>query len=134
MRLLGGIELEVDGERVTASDRVIYKGMMLSGVPNLFVAFGYTNASWTLRSDLTARAVCRLLNVMDAKGRKVCVARPPADLERRSIMELTSGYVERASSVLPAQGNRQPWRVPQHYLRDAAAMTLRPIDEGLDLA
>ena len=133
MRLLGGIELEVDGEPVSAPDRVIYKGMMLSGVPNLFVSFGYTNASWTLRSDLTARAVCRLLNRMDAKGQKVCVARPPTDLERRSIMELTSGYVERASSLLPGQGDRQPWRVPQHYLKDAAAMTMRPIDEGLEL-
>ncbi|NUR46433.1 MAG: NAD(P)/FAD-dependent oxidoreductase [Sphingomonas sp.] len=132
MRLLGGIELEVGGEPVRAADRVIYKGMMLSGVPNLFVSFGYTNASWTLRSDLTARAVCRLLNRMDAKGQKVCVARPPAGLERRSIMELTSGYVERASSLLPGQGDRQPWRVPQHYLRDVTAMTFRRIDEGLE--
>ena len=133
MRLLGGIELEVDGEPVRAPDRVIYKGMMLSGVPNLFVSFGYTNASWTLRSDLTARTVCRLLNRMDAKGQKVCIAHPPASLQRRSIMELTSGYVERASSLLPGQGDRQPWRVPQHYLKDAAAMTMRPIDEGLEL-
>jgi cation diffusion facilitator CzcD-associated flavoprotein CzcO len=132
MRLLGGIELEVDGEAVRPADQFIYKGMMLSGVPNLFVAFGYTNASWTLRSDLTARAVCRLLNAMDAKGQKVCIARPPAELKRRSIMELSSGYVERAASALPGQGDRQPWRVPQHYLRDAAAMMLRPIDEGLE--
>ena len=115
-----------------AAERVIYKGMMLSGVPNLFVAFGYTNASWTLRADLTARAVCRLLNAMDSKGQDVCVARPPAGLARRPIMELSSGYVERAASVLPGQGDRQPWRVPQHYLRDAAAMILRPIDEGLE--
>ena len=134
MRLLGGVELEVDGVSVSAPDHVIYKGMMLSGVPNLFVSFGYTNASWTLRSDLTARAVCRLLNRMDAKGQKVCVARPPADLEKTSIMELTSGYVQRSASTLPGQGDRQPWRVPQHYLKDLTAMTLRPIDEGLELA
>ena len=134
MRLLGGIELEVDGDPIEAADHVIYKGMMLSGVPNLFVSFGYTNASWTLRSDLTARSVCRLLNEMDAKERKVCVARPPADLGKRPIMDLTSGYVERASSLLPGQGDRQPWRVPQHYLKDLTAMTLRPIDEGLELA
>ena len=134
MRLLGGVELEVDGVPVSAPDHVIYKGMMLSGVPNLFVSFGYTNASWTLRSDLTARAVCRLLNRMDAKGQKVCVARPPADLEKTSIMELTSGYVQRSASTLPGQGDRQPWRVPQHYLKDLTAMTLRPIDEGLELA
>ena len=134
MRLLGGVELEVDGVSVSAPDHVIYKGMMLSGVPNLFVSFGYTNASWTLRSDLTARAVCRLLNRMDAKGQKVCVARPPADLEKTSIMELNSGYVQRSASFLPGQGDRQPWRVPQHYLKDLTAMTLRPIDEGLELA
>jgi cation diffusion facilitator CzcD-associated flavoprotein CzcO len=132
MRLLGGIELEIDGEPVSAPDRVIYKGMMLSGVPNLFVSFGYINASWTLRSDLTARSVCRLLNRIDAKGQKVCVARAPEGLERRSIMELTSGYVERASSLLPGQGDRQPWRVPQHYVKDLTAMTFRRIDEGLE--
>jgi monooxygenase len=132
MRLLGGIGLEVDGEPVRAADHVIYKGMMLSGVPNLFVAFGYTNASWTLRSDLTARTVCRLLRRMDARGQKVVVARRPADLQRRPVMELSSGYVQRAASVLPGQGDRQPWRVPQNYLRDVAAMTLRPLDEGLE--
>ena len=134
MQLLGGIGLEVDGEPVRAADHFIYKGMMLSGVPNLFTAFGYTNASWTLRSDLTARAVCRLLNAMDARGRKVCIARPPAGLERRPVMELNSGYVRRAASTLPHQADRQPWRVPQHYLKDAVDMTLRPIDEGLELA
>ena len=132
MRLLGGIELDVDGEPVRAEDHFIYKGMMLSGVPNLFVAFGYTNASWTLRSDLTARTVCRLLKRMDAKGHKVCLARAPADLPRRPVMELTSGYVKRAESTLPSQGDRQPWRVPQNYLKDLAAMTLSPIGEGLE--
>ena len=132
MRLLGGIELKVDGEPIQASDHIIYKGMMLSGVPNLFVSFGYTNASWTLRSDLTARAVCRLLNRMDAKGQEVCVARAPKTLERRSIMDLNSGYVQRSASILPGQGDRQPWRVPQHYLKDAVAMAFRPIDEGLE--
>jgi cation diffusion facilitator CzcD-associated flavoprotein CzcO len=132
MKIGGGIDLFADGAPVSLPGCMIYKGMMLSGVPNLFVAFGYTNASWTLRSDLTARAVCRLLNAMDAKGRKVCIARPPADLKRRSIMELSSGYVERAASALPGQGDRQPWRVPQHYLRDLASMIFRRIDEGLE--
>jgi len=133
MRLLGGIELAVDGQAVRPADQIIYKGMMLSGVPNLFVAFGYTNASWTLRADLTARAVCRLLNLMDRKGFTTCIAHPPANLERRSIMELSSGYVQRAAAILPGQGDRQPWHVPQHYLRDAATMRLRPIGEGLEL-
>jgi cation diffusion facilitator CzcD-associated flavoprotein CzcO len=134
MRLLGGIDLTVDGEAVRAPDHLIYKGMMLSGVPNLFVAFGYVNASWTLRADLTARSVCRLLNSMDAKGQTVCVARPPAGIGRRPVMELTSGYVQRAASILPRQGDRQPWRVPQNYLKDVAGMRFRRIDEGLELA
>jgi cation diffusion facilitator CzcD-associated flavoprotein CzcO len=132
VKIGGGIDLSVDGDPVRLPDRMIYKGMMLSGVPNLFVAFGYTNASWTLRSDLTARSVCRLLNAMDAKRQTVCVARPPSDLDRRPVMELTSGYVQRAASTLPGQGDRQPWRVPQHYLKDAASMTFRRIDEGLE--
>ena len=132
MRFLGGIDLAIDGKPVKAADHLIYKGMMLSCVPNLFVAFGYTNASWTLRSDLTARSVCRLLRQMDAKGQRVCVARPPAGIERRPVMELTSGYVQRAASILPGHGDRQPWRVPQHYLRDAAAMAFRRIDENLE--
>jgi hypothetical protein len=71
---------------------------------------------------------------MDAKRQTVCVARPPSDLDRRPVMELTSGYVQRAASTLPGQGDRQPWRVPQHYLKDAAAMSFRRIDEGLELA
>ncbi|MFL6758882.1 flavin-containing monooxygenase [Sphingomonas sp.] len=132
MRLLGGIELEVDGEAVRPAEHFIYKGMMLSGVPNLFVAFGYTNASWTLRADLTARSVCRLLNLMDRKGFTTSIAHQPANLERRSIMELSSGYVERAAETLPGQGDRQPWRVPQHYVKDLAAMTFGRIDEGLE--
>jgi cation diffusion facilitator CzcD-associated flavoprotein CzcO len=132
VKLLGGIELSVDGEPVRPSDLMIYKGMMLSGVPNLFIAFGYTNASWTLRSDLTARSVCRLLNRMKRDGHEVCAPRADPGAEPRPVMELTSGYVRRAEATLPKQGHRHPWRVPQNYLRDTAAMTFRPIDEGLE--
>jgi len=134
MRLLGGVELQVDGKPVRAADHFIYKGMMLSGVPNLFVAFGYANASWTLRADLTARSVCRLLKRMHARRQKVCVARAPAELQRRPVMELTSGYVQRASAILPAQGDRRPWRVPENSLADLTTMTFSPIDEGLEFA
>ena len=132
MKIGGGIELSVDSTPVGLADRLIYKGMMLSGVPNLFVAFGYTNASWTLRSDLTARSVCRLLNGMDRKEQKVCVARRPANLERRPVMQLTSGYVKRSEAILPGQGDRQPWMVPQHYVRDMIAMRFTPIGEALE--
>jgi cation diffusion facilitator CzcD-associated flavoprotein CzcO len=134
MRLLGGIELSLDGTPVRASEHLIYKGMMLSGVPNLFVAFGYVNASWTLRADLTARSVCRLLIRMKSTGQRVVVATPPAHLERRPVMELTSGYVSRAAAVLPGQGDRRPWRVPQHYVKDLVSMTFGRIDEDLKFA
>ena len=132
MKLLGGIELAVDGAPVRPSDLMIYKGMMLSGVPNLFIAFGYTNASWTLRSDLTARSVCRLLNRMKRDGHDVCTPRAEPSVELRPVMDLTSGYVKRAEAMLPKQGHRQPWRVPQNYVRDSAAMTFRRIDEALE--
>jgi monooxygenase len=132
MRLLGGIELHVDHELIRAPEHLIYKGMMLSGVPNLFVAFGYTNASWTLRADLTARSVCRLLKRMDSLGRTVVVATPPGELVRRPVMELTSGYVSRAAAVLPGQGDRQPWHVPQHYVKDLVNMTFGRIDQDLN--
>ena len=133
MRLLGGIALEVDGKAVRAPDHLIYKGMMLSGVPNLFVAFGYANASWTLRSDLTARSVCRLLNRMERLGAQTAKAVAPTRIGRKPVLDLTSGYVNRAAALLPSQGDRHPWRVPQHYVRDLTGMTFRRIDEGLEL-
>jgi cation diffusion facilitator CzcD-associated flavoprotein CzcO len=133
MQMLGGVEISVDGEPVRAEDRLIYKGMMLSDVPNLFIAFGYTNASWTLRSDLTARSVCRLLNHMDRARAGRCVARAQADVEPRPIMDLTSGYVKRAEAMLPKQGDREPWRVPQNYVRDLIGMTFGRIDAALEI-
>jgi monooxygenase len=134
MKLAGGIGLSVDGEAVRLPEHFIYKGMMLSEVPNLFLSFGYANASWTLRSDLTARNVCRLLNRMEARGLSTCVPKVTGAMGKRPVLGLSSGYVDRAKELLPSQGDRDPWFVPQHYLRDAAAMTLRPIDEALEFA
>ena len=131
MRLLGGIKLSVDDKSVRPPDHLIYKGMMLSGIPNLFVAFGYANASWTLRSDLTARAVCRLINRMDRLGAQTATAVAPANIGWKPVLDLTSGYVTRAAATLPGQGDRHPWRVPQNYIRDLLAMTFGRIDEGL---
>jgi cation diffusion facilitator CzcD-associated flavoprotein CzcO len=132
MKLAGGIALSIDRAPVHLPDLMIYKGMMLSGVPNLFVSFGYANASWTLRSDLTARSVCRLLNHMSRKAFAVCVPKADESLERRSVLDLSSGYVKRAEGLLPSQGDRQPWMVPQNYVRDLAAMRFSRIDEALD--
>jgi len=131
MKLAGGIALSIDGQPVSLPQHMIYKGMMLSGVPNLFVSFGYANASWTLRSDLTARSVCRLMNRMDREGLKVCTPTADPHVQPRPVLALRSGYVTRAEGSLPTQGDRDPWLVRQNYVKDLAAMSLRRIEEGL---
>jgi monooxygenase len=129
---LGGVELSVDGRPVDLPDTVAYKGMMLSGVPNCAFAMGYTNASWTLKADLTARYVCRLLNHMRGQGYRQCV--PVIDdpgLGREPLINLASGYVQRAVSRFPAQGSRRPWRVHQNYVLDLLAFRLGRVDDGV---
>src|SRR5262249_32498115 len=96
-----------------------YKGMMLSGVPNFAMATGYTNASWTLKVDLVARHVCRLLTYMRAQGyRQVTPRRPDPSLPTRPFPDLTSGHLQRSAAAFPKQGARTPWRLHQNYLRD----------------
>jgi cation diffusion facilitator CzcD-associated flavoprotein CzcO len=133
-RLLGGIAVEVDRKRINPAEHLVWKGMMLSGVPNLVFSFGYTNASWTLRSDLTARTFCRLLNYMQRKRLKVCVPGAPDHLERRPFTQFSSGYIRRALANLPSQGNRRPWRLEQNYVTDAVALRFGRIDADLDFA
>jgi len=130
VRLMGGVELNVDGERVNVADKLNYKGMMLSDVPNLALSFGYTNASWTLKCDLTSRYVCRLLNHMDRRGYAICAPRfrgVPAALE--PMLDFSSGYVRRAEGSLPHQGPKPPWRVHQNYLKDLAALKFGPVTD-----
>jgi cation diffusion facilitator CzcD-associated flavoprotein CzcO len=130
MKLLGGIALEVDGEPVNVADRFSYKGMMLNDVPNLALSFGYTNASWTLKCDLTSRYVCRLLSHMDEHRLDICVPRlPEGGMERRPMLDFSSGYVKRAEGSLPAQGAQAPWRVHQNYLKDLAIMRFGTITD-----
>jgi monooxygenase len=131
VRLLGGITLDVDGAPVNVADRFSYKGMMLNDVPNLFLSFGYTNASWTLKCDLTARYVCRLIRHMDRHGYRICAPRlGDAATERRAMLDFSSGYVRRAEGSLPSQGPKAPWRVHQNYLRDLAAMSFTSVADG----
>jgi cation diffusion facilitator CzcD-associated flavoprotein CzcO len=128
---LGGIELTVDGVAVNPGDRLTYKGMMLEGVPNLAVAIGYTNASWTLKCDLTCDYVCRLLNHMHARGLTECVPHnTDGSVEEGTLLGLTSGYIQRSAHLLPKQGSRYPWRVHQSYLRDYRALKMTPVDDG----
>ncbi|BCJ48837.1 monooxygenase flavin-binding family protein [Actinoplanes sp. NBRC 14428] len=114
---IGGIELTVDGEKVDPATRVAYRGVMLSGVPNLAYCIGYTNASWTLRADLSHRYVCRLLSHMDRHGYATATPQERPG-PRRPLLDLTSGYVQRALDLFPQQGDRDPWTVKQSYLRD----------------
>jgi cation diffusion facilitator CzcD-associated flavoprotein CzcO len=119
LKLLGGLDVHVDGKHVNFADTFTYKGMMFSGVPNLALAMGYTNASWTLKCDLTCAWVCRLLNAMEAKGADRCRPRAggpgvPAD----PMLDFNSGYIQRSLHLFPKQGPTVPWRALQNYLRD----------------
>jgi cation diffusion facilitator CzcD-associated flavoprotein CzcO len=128
---LGGMEVVVDGEAVEFSRRMAYKGMMLNGIPNFVFTLGYTNASWTLKADLTSEYVCRLLNHMDAHGYKRCVpeVNDPSVTEE-PILDFNSGYVLRALDSLPKQGSKEPWKLRQNYLVDTRAIRRSPIDDG----
>jgi cation diffusion facilitator CzcD-associated flavoprotein CzcO len=127
---LGGIRLTVDGEIVDPSTRLTYKGMMLEDVPNLAVAVGYTNASWTLKCDLTCDYVCRLLNHMHSRGQVACVPHNTSgSVSDGPLLGLTSGYIQRSAHLLPRQGSHQPWRVHQSYLRDYRALKLSELED-----
>ena len=129
---LGGIVLSVDGEVVDPSTRLTYKGMMIEGVPNLALAIGYTNASWTLKCDLTCDYVCRLLNHMRSRGYTRCVARNRDDSAAAGpILGLTSGYIQRSAHLLPKQGATHPWKVHQSYLRDYRALKMGDVDDSV---
>lgn len=121
--LLGGMELEVDGEIIKPSERKVYKGMMLSDVPNFAFAIGYTNASWTLKVDLSSRYICRLLNYLDKKNYQKCAPHVTGNLREEPLIDFSSGYVQRALAMLPKQGSKAPWKLYQNYLLDL--ITLR---------
>ncbi len=131
VQLMGGAEILVDGVLAKLNEKLVYKGAMFSGIPNLALAFGYTNNSWTLRCDLTARFVCRLLKYMDRKGWSVCVPNlPDPSVNPEPLLDFSSGYVRRADGVLPRQGQKPPWRVPQNYLKDLASFAFGSVNDG----
>ena len=129
--VLGGARLSLDGAPVDPARTLVYKGLMNSGVPNLSSTFGYTNASWTLKADLTARYLCRLLDHMDRHGHRVCtpVADPAAGSQ--PFLDFSSGYVQRALPMLPRQGDRKPWKLYQNYLLDWLMLRLARVDDGV---
>ena len=134
LAVMGSVTFTVDGNRVNFPETTIYKGMMFADVPNLVQTFGYINASWTLRADLTARYVCRLLNRMNKLGVRQCTPRLRAedrDMPRRPwIDDFSSGYMQRSMHLFPKQGDRDPWRHAQDYAVDKK-LTRAPIEDGV---
>ena len=127
---LGGMDLAVDGREVDLAETMTYNGMMLSGVPNMALALGYTNASWTLKCDLICEYVCRLLNHMDAHGYQQCMPENrDGSIGEEPFMGLSSGYVLRSIDKFPKQGSRAPWRARQNYILDTVAFR-REIEDG----
>lgn len=130
----GGIDLSVEGTPVSLPDTVAYKGLMLSGVPNLAYVVGYTNASWTLKADLVSEYVVRLLRRMQKEGATVCVPEADPDVARLPLLDFAAGYVRRSVDAFPRQGDQGPWRVRQNFYRDAILLRFGPVaDRALHL-
>jgi monooxygenase len=131
LKAMGGVELVVDGTPVKMPDTMTYKALMLSDVPNFVFTIGYTNASWTLKADLVADFVCRLLTYLDEHGvRRAVAPRDPSVGEQR-LIDFSSGYILRALDELPTQGDREPWKLRQNYLRDVRSINRDRIDDGV---
>jgi cation diffusion facilitator CzcD-associated flavoprotein CzcO len=130
--LLGGLTVSVDGVPADLPKSMSYKGMMFSDVPNLASAFGYTNASWTLKADLTSDYVCRLLNYMDRHGYAYCTPRrKDPEVTEVPFLDFTSGYVQRALDQLPRQGSKKPWKLHQNYALDLLALRFGRVNDGV---
>jgi cation diffusion facilitator CzcD-associated flavoprotein CzcO len=127
---LGGVQVHVDGQPIELSRAMSYKGMMLGGVPNLAIVFGYTNASWTLKADLTCAYVCRLLNYMDAHAYARCVPVRDPSMAEEPFIDFSSGYVRRSIDKFPKQGAKAPWRLHQNYALDILSLRLGTLEDG----
>ena len=134
MQVMGGSTFAVDGRSVNFADTVSYKGMMYAEIPNLIQTFGYINASWTLRADLTAEYACRVINHMDKLGARQCTPRlraEDADMELRPwIEDFSAGYMQRTMNLMPRQGDKDPWRNTQNYALDKKMIRNAPLEDG----
>jgi cation diffusion facilitator CzcD-associated flavoprotein CzcO len=128
---LGGIRLSVDGAEIEPGETAVFKGAMLSGVPNLVLVFGYASAAWTLKADLVSLYACRLINRLKRRGLRQCAPRPsePA-MAKLPLVELSSGAYRRAAAKLPKQGAKGPWARRQSYWRDFLTLRFAPLDDG----
>jgi cation diffusion facilitator CzcD-associated flavoprotein CzcO len=131
MEIMSGVTILVDGVDMRIGETFSYKGCMYSNIPNLISSFGYSNASWTLKADLISEYACRLLNHMEASGKPIVVARPEGVSEsEEGMMNLTSGYVQRAKGLVPKQGNIDPWIVRHNYTADKKLMRYGKLEDG----
>ena len=130
LKFLGGAALEVDGKRVEVNQQMVYLGTMLSEVPNLAMAVGYTNASWTLKCTLCLEYVCRLLNYMDQHGKRIACPRRDPSVPEDTLLALSSGYIQRGSHLMPKQGARAPWKLKQNYVVDMRMLRNAKIEDG----
>jgi len=131
LKVLGGMQLVIDGVQVDPSRTLTYKGMMFSDIPNMASAFGYTNASWTLKADLTAEYVCRLLNYMDIRKYASCTPRRrDPEIAEEPFVNFSSGYFQRSIASLPKQGSKKPWKLYQNYALDLISLRFGTVDDG----
>jgi len=131
LKIMSGLELVVDGDTVDLSSKMAYKGMMYNDVPNLAQALGYTNASWTLKCDLTSEYLCRLIKHMDKNGFAACVPRAnDATLERVPVLDFNSTYILRVLDELPSQGSKHPWRLHQNYFKDVSMLRYGRLEDA----
>ena len=129
---LGDIQISVDGRHVDPGKTLNYKGTMFSGIPNLAASFGYTNASWTLKSELTCDYICRVLNYMEQRGYRACVPQnEDPTLTAEPWLNLSSGYIQRVADKLPKQGSKTPWRLHQNYVKDVLGLKFGSLDDGV---
>jgi monooxygenase len=134
IQMLGGATMSVDGKSVAINERMTYKGVLLQDVPNAAMIFGYTNSSWTLKADIANEYICRLLNTMDKKGYNTVVA---SDRDNNAVDttifggSMRSGYIQRASTVLPRQGKKAPWQILNNYLADRVMLQKDKIEDAI---
>lgn len=132
LQVMGGMTLSVDGKTIEPPQLMSYKGMMYSDIPNFATATGYTNASWTLKCDLTCEYVCRLLNHMDKHYYRQCVPRrTDPSVTEAPWLDFTSGYVQRSIAKFPKQGSKRPWKLYQNYVLDIVSLRFGRIDDGV---
>ncbi len=131
LKMMEEVHITVDGEVLKPSDKMFYRGILLEDVPNFGTVFGYTNASWTLKSELVSEYVCRIINHMDEVDRPICVPVDECNTQRELFLNLSSGYIQRAQEGIPKQGSVQPWRLDQNYKKDKKRLRGVKIDDGI---